>query len=754
MEEYQYEPLQDPKQDIRLVTILPGEFNDAIRIRITHHRLVEHEIESHPPRLSLKELQQRLPDGWDMGETLGGRYIFEEPHTGLTTWTHPDPTLDPACYRPEEDARGYRVEPEYEALSYVWGSKENPERIAVEGSGRNIRDLSSASARGLWGHMLRAICLGKRQQSRHQSQTHIFVTQNLAEAIRHLRHRDKTRSLWIDALCINQADDLERGEQIACMGRIYSRARGVVAFLGPGFPGAEIAFSRLDYLGRQIEFTLDNYSWRHPDCSEENVWKRSAKLPFTSEAWAAVVRLSEQAWFTRLWVLQEIQLASTRRSIIKCGSSEISWPVFRRALLCIYKNAELPGNVGGGGGTVNDVCFNCGDLKNMPFDEMLFRYGHGRLCQDQRDIVYGLLSMAPPELVRAVRVDYKASVMEVFRQFFLASNQVTGHLDLLRFCGRNRRDPVPVDPAWPSWVPDWRAPGPAIATALRMGHCASGVSGSAAYLSGDGRLEVDGLLVATVDSIVPDELESMTQVVAYLKSVDEAASKTPARQSSATSLDMYLRVLTRDRYDERKPTLGYGTLQNWKDLVREGLPEEKALSNFTEEYMRTICDWWNDQVVFNSKDGRLGASMCSSRPGDQIFVVLGCTLPLIMRQNVDGTYQVIGDCYFSGVMDGEAILGELDSSWNIQIVREEDGENRPHYINAETGEKTSEDPRLRNIPLPPEWENMKWERTRADPLFCSKFRNTRTDEIINSDPRLFPDALRARGIDIQRVTLV
>ncbi|KAI0113643.1 HET-domain-containing protein [Nemania sp. FL0031] len=728
MEEYQYDPLQNPKQDIRLVTIFPGEFNNPIQIQIARHQLVEHKIESHPPRFSLQELQQRLPEGWDIGETLEGRYIFEEPDSGLTTWTHPDPTIDPACYRPEEDARGYRAEPTYEALSYTWGSQENPERIAVKGSDYNSDDN-----------------LGDL----HQSQTYIIITRNLAEAIRYLRHREKIRTIWIDALCINQNDNAERGEQVARMGQIYSRASRVLAFLGPDFPGAYLAFPRLDYLGRQTEFTIDSYGWRHPDCQDEDVWKRATRLPFTPEVWEAIICLGGQSWFKRLWVLQEIQLASTS-SIIKCGHAEISWPVFRRAVLCIYRNGAVPSHILE---AINNVVYSCADPKNMPFDEMLFRYGHSRLCQDQRDKVYGFLSLAPPDLVQAIRVDYQSSVMDVFKQFLLATSQMTARVDLLKYCGRERRSAANVNPNWPSWVPDWRTR-PAISTPLRMGHCVSGVSRSAVCLSSDDRLDVDALFIATVDSIVSDELESLTQIVSYLKSVKEVSSKTRAGKVPGTGLDMHLRVLTRDMYDERKPKQWYGRLQDWKDLLRENSPEETTLSTFEEDYTETLSDWWNDQVLFASKGDRLGASRCSIRPGDQVFAVLGCTVPLVMRQNADGTYQVIGDCYLSGAMDGEAILGEFGDSWTIEVIREEDGENRPQYTNAETGERTSEDPRLRDIPLPPEWAHIEWERTRADPLLCSKFRSTRTGETINSDPRLLPDALRARGFDIQRITLV
>lgn len=56
--------------------------------------------------------------------------------------------------------------------------------------------------------------------------------------------------------------------------------------------------------------------------------------------------------------------------------------------------------------------------------------------------------------------------------------------------------------------------------------------------------------------------------------------------------------------------------------------------------------------------------------------------------------------------------------------------------------------------MAPDWQPGAWERTRVDPNNCCRFRNTRTGEVVNSDPRLFPEALEARGVDVRTITLV
>lgn len=91
--------------------------------------------------------------------------------------------------------RNLRDRIDYTALSYVWGDPSPAQRILVNG---------------------------------HE----VKVTPNLHEALIHLRG-DSAGVLWVDALCINQKDVLERGHQVARMGEVYSQAHHVVSWLGP-----------------------------------------------------------------------------------------------------------------------------------------------------------------------------------------------------------------------------------------------------------------------------------------------------------------------------------------------------------------------------------------------------------------------------------------------------------------------------------------------------------------------------------------
>ncbi|KAH7079879.1 heterokaryon incompatibility protein-domain-containing protein, partial [Paraphoma chrysanthemicola] len=83
----------------------------------------------------------------------------------------------------------------YEALSYVWGNVANIAEIYC-------------------------------------NEELISVTLNLADALNKLRLPQKSRFIWADALCIDQNSISEKNCQIPLMGKIYSRARRVVVWLG------------------------------------------------------------------------------------------------------------------------------------------------------------------------------------------------------------------------------------------------------------------------------------------------------------------------------------------------------------------------------------------------------------------------------------------------------------------------------------------------------------------------------------------
>jgi hypothetical protein len=94
----------------------------------------------------------------------------------------------------------------YEALSYVWGDQQNKKRILVDGG-------------------------------------YLDITNNLYEALLRLRDCRKARVLWVDAICINQADVQERANQVGIMPKIYAYASQVIAWLGEAKDRSDLIFT-------------------------------------------------------------------------------------------------------------------------------------------------------------------------------------------------------------------------------------------------------------------------------------------------------------------------------------------------------------------------------------------------------------------------------------------------------------------------------------------------------------------------------
>lgn len=123
--------------------------------------------------------------------------------------------------------------------------------------------------------------------------------------------------MWIDAICINQADIPERNHVVGHMKNIYERADRILAWLGPESENGGEAllaiasiyghFTKLvGELGTQedaFERMLGDRGWAgHEDKQAGEKW------------WAINSLLTKRTWFHRVWIVQEV-----------CGSSFSQW---------------------------------------------------------------------------------------------------------------------------------------------------------------------------------------------------------------------------------------------------------------------------------------------------------------------------------------------------------------------------------------------------------------------------------------------
>jgi hypothetical protein len=131
----------------------------------------------------------------------------------------------------------------YDALSYVWGKSNETRSIRID-------------------------------------QLDFPIQPNLHDALTRLRHQYIERIIWVDAICINQADNKEKEKQIMFMARIYGQATRVVVWLGAAADNSDQAVEELRNLGGKISTNPSNI---------EAIDK-------------AVLALLRRPWFRRIWV--------------------------------------------------------------------------------------------------------------------------------------------------------------------------------------------------------------------------------------------------------------------------------------------------------------------------------------------------------------------------------------------------------------------------------------------------------------------
>jgi hypothetical protein len=200
--------------------------------------------------------------------------------------------------------------PKYRALSYVWGNPTlKKQAISVDGQ-------------------------------------EVWVTANLKHALRRLRsHSGQTAFvLWVDAICINQLDRDEVGEQIAIMGRIYSSCTEACIWLGPlGCEHIEESWNfDIKRDNSSGSTTFPRFENAHDPKTASGIMRCAYALsqlalgahlldiePFVPGSeihfdvmFQAMKGILTSPWFERVWVVQEARLAA--EATIYIGNISIS----------------------------------------------------------------------------------------------------------------------------------------------------------------------------------------------------------------------------------------------------------------------------------------------------------------------------------------------------------------------------------------------------------------------------------------------
>ena len=543
------------------------------------------------------------------------------------------------------------------------------------------------------------------------------ITRSLDTAIRYVRHQTEMTTIWIDQLCINQADNAEKNDQVLLMTKIYGKAEEVLAWLGPEADGSDAVMDAFHLIGSGArELDLPSYLTRErlpilmaifradeADPADETA-KKIHELQDKACKLCAPILLSIGHWckrtyFDRIWVVQEFALG--KETTFVCGKKRVSRLDVMLSMQVLKSSVRRFENF-------TEMYKDFGPLLDEPTPAFFgawrrrqkFELGIGKgdelfnllrslhtenkmLSSDARDRVYGLLGLAVDVDKLGIRPDYTNSTFQsVVTE---AANAIvrTGRLELLSYSQYPKNDND-----LPSWVPDWRPTlRPSYYTIRENAephlYSASGTTEPTILSTTDPRiLGLEGYLVDTIELIGStwwDEGWDHSRYLAFLSQVILLTKLSAAKPDTVYDTPVQLaeaawRVPIADLFEEEAGTqrvtpeavTSYEAclelcemFEGWK-LVKsdawEVFEEKLGERRETANRYRASMATVNAMRPFLTPRGYLGLGATLSRVGDLIVIFKGSRIPYVIRPlGEDRQFQFIGEAFCHGVMDGEIV---------------------------------------------------------------------------------------------------
>lgn len=546
----------------------------------------------------------------------------------------------------------------YEALSYVWGDQSTTTTVGVDG-------------------------------------LPVVVTQTLASALRYIRLKHETRTVWADQLSIDQANAEEKRIQIPLMTDIYTRTTQCLVWMGEFGPNIDTAD------GTSAFQILESMASRDA-LPQHLATPEDAKTPMVA---LATILPGQNAWWDRMWTLQEAVLP--KKAALLWGSLAIDWDTVERAManFCegrLRDRGVLSEVVHSHAGLLNGLS---GQVRGLQFDKQqqdqrerttfddrqcncispnqecnkngllsAWRWGF-RKATDPLDHVYGFMGLfanGNRRLPLVEQVDYGRSLGSLYARFTV---------DLIRYDDSLR--PIALDHhvSTRQWLPGWAhdlgnrwtldveiKDADVGGFYLFEGYGRHDASGGASVSDCEFDVDSNELTIAgrCVDKIAVagEKLQS-----------DGPDSKCVSDQTVVACLgkwfDQCEEFLSgmRGQEDSRGPALWpesfwRGLMNTDKDLdrgmnyLRTGRRiEDNATRNDTFTCMSL-------RTMFITEAGFVGFGPRHLETGDEIWILRGGNVPFVVRPN-GRTHSFIGSAFVDGLMRGE---GVQHCSWADRVT--------------------------------------------------------------------------------------
>ncbi|KAL9628595.1 MAG: hypothetical protein Q9204_005792 [Flavoplaca sp. TL-2023a] len=542
--------------------------------------------------------------------------------------------------------------PAYDALSYAWGAQDS-NQPSLHCSGGSI---------SISPHLHSALKRFYRKWEIHDAPDRLS------------RPR-----IWVDAICINQNDHIEKAHQVTRMARIYAHARRVIVWLGEHENESRLAMQLLqDYATAFPDIVRDESG------SAMQLFSVSADdlLPLRQSqaitgSWQALSDLCDRPYFQRRWVLQE--LASEREICVLCGEDSVPWSTLV-GLVMASAVTELHDILEGadirrifGAISMAHIWFLANREKSSFDIVSLFYIAQWTQCTEKVDRLLSLIGILPPQYGAISDVaevfDYHQPYWVIFLRFVKSVLRI--NLDPLSLAGACRTR----NPSLPSWCPDFTSRLSTMYGKNMKDACAASEMPVLCNYPTDQTLCCRGFRLGTVlDRVYGEELPPPKRRY----SQDESKNVLSWERKC---YDLATRALLSDRARLEE---AFSKVLVVGERRFRAIPQcwncQESVSEIYTLWKQTL---WRNSLTGNSKhdgpdavdtygmlavrngdtskffatfQGQLGFSSSEVQPNDVIYVLYGGRTPFVLRPSkIDNTMQLVGDAHVEGVMYGEAL---------------------------------------------------------------------------------------------------
>jgi hypothetical protein len=526
------------------------------------------------------------------------------------------------------------------------------------------------------------------------------ITRSAYNVLRRLRHATKTRRLWVDGLCINQQDPVEKEAVVKRMRDIYSSAAEVVIWLGEA--------------GSQDERFFDDYTR----------WVETKELG-TPYHFLGLLR---RAWFTRKWILQEAILAKPDALTVACGARTIPWdgPDGFASFVLNQKMGLHVGKVPESDGiqqAIRTVRFIDERRTNKRPASSLFhillrtRYTD---ASNMTDYVAAVLGLAKDwDAHCGLNPAYGGSGEEnseavKYREFVnLAAWDVRQNrsIRVLAYASGPKEE---LGCSLPSWVPDWTikdGPEPLSTYSPMHRYRGSKEKVGKVHLHEDGHplLEVEGAVIDEIGAVTAQAPAEFSRSRLRVEYADEPAARSEVRQWFEQCLALAVNgdsqgqlQLSREdfRHFARAASFRFHTAGSLSSTVWHFQHSMTDLPDTLAEYLHEITGrrfydrprgrlgpffgWTAEEMIgqveeplrrwavgrrfCRTEKGRIGFVPGTARTGDKICMIQGHGAPYVLRERGEN-YMAVGECFFDGLMDmSPEDIRELDEQQRFMLI--------------------------------------------------------------------------------------